>query len=374
MNSEALHKALDTELKRKASHKFREVFSLEDSVVPDRTVVEQASGSPAAEFAAGLIQENSLAADLTAGLGVNTFYLSRRARKVYALECEPHRAQALRQNMKLAGVNNVEVINDRCENWLRDISGQLDAVFVDPSRRGSDHSRKIFLEDCSPRLSDVIALLRDRCSLFLVKASPLLDIHSVAKDYEGVEGFYIIEFQGEVKELLIRLNLSAGASKAPADIFVKSVILKKEGCPEIREGNLKETEEAGKFDFLNNPEEIKAGAYLYDPAPSIRKGALYKVLQETFPSISKLGVNTQLFFSTDFIKDFPGRVFKVMERVGNKDLKGLKGTPFSIISKNHPVTPEFLAQKYKFKNSEKNFLIATTIGNKKVILRAERVK
>lgn len=364
-------------LRKKAEQKLESVFSLKDSVVPDSVVVEQASSYMTASYMASLLPPGKIIADLTAGLGVNTVLFSMFSERVYAIEIDSRRAEALEINLRLAGISNVEVIGTDCVEWLNNFSIDFDYGFVDPSRRDMT-KRVVSLRQCSPDIFDILDVLRKRESSkrplrLFVKTSPLLDITSVVENLPELREIHIVEANREVKELLLVLdtmNLS-DIDRVPEIICVRianGILIDSERFNYSEYGN------CSYLDFLSCANDIVPDAFLYEPSPAYMKSRMFGSLVEKFPSLKKLSQDTHLFFSTIKYENFPGRIFQIEGTAGSSELKKLRGTSFNVISRNHPAKASELERKFRLKPSERDFLIACRVGKDKCIIKVKRQK
>lgn len=360
----------------KANEKLPEIFSLEGVALPDSSVIEQASGHLAAAFTASLVKEGQSVADLTAGLGVNTYYFSLRASQVFAVEKNKTRYDCLVHNLKLGHRINVNCYNMECEEWLRVSNFGFDIAYLDPSRR--DFSQRYFLmKDYVPNIDLIINELLKRnkaeslsgCNKLFIKLSPLLDISSIFKDLPSVKGIYILEVKREVKELLVELELNElGNSFSP---FIIPVILTDDKPPIFRaiKFNIKDNY---PLQFVDSPSNVVSGGFIYEPSPSLMKSGLFNELGNHYQLI-KFSKDTHLFYSNILDLTFPGRIFKVKDIVGSKELKKLKGARYSVISRNHPAKANELENRFHLKPDETNFLIACSIRKHKAIFSTEKV-
>ena len=349
------------------------VFSLSESVVPDSTVLEQASSEITANFVASLAGEQECLADLTAGLGINTFIFSHKADRVYAVEINPLRSKALEHNIKVAGKNNVVVVNDSCQNWLSSTDIKFDVVFADPSRRVKDGKRSVRLADCEPYVGDIIELLRGRCRRFLVKASPLLDIEASFHEFPDLENIYIIEVKGEVKELILDIKFDAEDIDRKKIQTVKCIRLKSDNSYQEFSFERKEKLENHRIDYIQEKKELQTGGYIYDPSPALRKAGMYGTLSDSFEGIKKFSPNTHLFYSDTLFPSYPGRIFKLKRIITNSELKKAKNKAFGVISRNHPASAEDISKKFHFSGEEEGFIIFATIGKEKIMIQADKM-
>lgn len=362
-------KNLESDLKKKAALKSSSLFSLENAVVPDALVVQQASSDPTAAFVSSLIEPGGVVADLTGGLGVNSFYFSQKAKKVYSVEINEKRAAALRHNFALRGLGNIEVVNTDCKSWLSENTIFFDTVFIDPARRDTNGRRLVSIKDFSPDITGLIPLLSQRGDRLLVKLSPLLDISSLFNEFKSLGGVYILESQREVKELVLDFNFKNLSHTR----FVSCVILDSSAPPHIMNFALEDLKKNSQAPLIQDIGEIDGNGYLYEPSPSLMKSGMYGALTEKFDEIFKLDANTHLFYSKHLFESFPGRIFSIERLIGSRDLKTLKGMNFNVVSKNHPVKAEELVQRFKLKSSDSDFIIACRILKDKVIIKASLI-
>lgn len=361
---------LDDRLRKKAAAKFEPVFSNPDSVCPDSLVVEQASGIETSSYAASLLHPEDVTADLTAGLGINVFGFASVCVFVYAVELDENRARALEVNLRIAGCSNVEVINDDCLHWLRTTDKNFNVAFLDPARRSLTGKKMVRLEDCSPNVLEVIPLLKGKATRLLVKLSPLLDIKEVMRRIPGTSCINILEVNREVKELLVDVDLTAVGNTDP-EMWpsLKGVLLNGRDKPlEIEI----DTDVSIPADFAS-VEDIHSGGYVYEPSPAVMKAGMFSFKNLRFPNLLKFHENSHLFFSDTLYSGYPGRIFRVNGLLSSKDLKKMKGENFNVISRNHPAKAQELQDRFKFRSSDDNFIIASTIGKDKIILNTIKV-
>ena len=148
-------------------------------------------------------------ADLTGGLGVDTWAFSRVATEVLYNEMKPELAAAAERNFRELGVKNVTVRNCRLEPGnVSEVLGSFvpDVIFLDPARRAED-GRKVFrLEDCQPDVLRLLPELFSAAPLILLKLSPMADITLVCRQLGSVREVHVVAADGECKELLLLLE------------------------------------------------------------------------------------------------------------------------------------------------------------------------
>ena len=360
------------ELFDKAREKTGFFFADSGMNVPDGLVIEQASSSATAHFVASLITEGKTVADLTAGLGINTFFLCRKAHLVYAVERDLERAKALEINLRYLEIHNAIVICDDALEWIKSEKKHLDIVFIDPSRRNETGKKFFRLTDCSPNLDELLPFLRTKCSRLLVKCSPLLDLKEAIRLYPEITHIYIVEYKRDVREIL--LDMTFDIPKAdPLLPLISCVILMAGEMVEMSTFSIDDWDLNHTLPYLIGQEELKQNGYIYEPSPVFMKSGFFGGMIKEYPDMCKLDPNTHLFYSAIYHPGFPGRIFRIENFFSSRDLKKSKGSRYNVISRNHPATPGELVSRFKFKPSEIKFLIACSIGKDKVILETSKV-
>lgn len=349
--------------RQKAKAKLPEWYS-KKVWFPPKLSLEQCSSEATAKFKASLISGNCFA-DLTGGFGIDTYYLSQNFKECNYVEQQAELCELAIYNFKVLQ-SNIQVYHTASEYFLEKIDEPLDWIYLDPARRG-DRNQKVFLwEDCSPNLVKLLPLLFEKAQKIMVKAAPMQDISRAIAELENkVKTVYIIEWQGEVKELLYILHKET--VEYPK---IHAIQLSDTGNPIfISSGNkLKESESDINFEL---PQQ-----YLYEPSPAIMKAGFFKQLAQRF-QLSKLHPNTQLFTSNDLSEDFPGRTFKILHQipVQKKELKkylpDMKG---NLSTRNFPVPIAQLKKKLGLKDGGERYIFAITLKREeKALLICEKL-
>jgi 23S rRNA (uracil1939-C5)-methyltransferase len=86
-------------------------------------------------------ESGELAIDLYAGVGLFTLPLARRFSRVIGVEADTRTSECAQENIKQAGLTNVNFHNSNAELWLRSFSqnlnGRPDLIVLDPPRAGA---------------------------------------------------------------------------------------------------------------------------------------------------------------------------------------------------------------------------------------------
>ena len=190
--------------------------------IPTQLSLEQCSSEATALYKASLAEEltggEGSIADLTGGLGVDSWALSRCCSTLLYFEKNAELCSAARTNFEALGCGNISCYNQ--ESTLQSIEAlpEQSLIFIDPARRSASGSKVFLLEDCTP---DVLTLLPAMClkaPWILLKLSPMADITMVvsrlgqaAAEGFGVQQVHIVGAAGEVKELLVLIGRGCGA-------------------------------------------------------------------------------------------------------------------------------------------------------------------
>lgn len=140
--------------------------------------------------------------DLTCGLGVDSFCLSRRFRRVVALEQRELLAEITRNNLRRLGAENVEVVHASAEAYLENCTEHFDWIYVDPDRRSESGRKLVRLEECSPSVPALLPLMRKVAGKLCVKNSPLFDVDEALRLFPDCE-VEVVSLGGECKEVMI---------------------------------------------------------------------------------------------------------------------------------------------------------------------------
>lgn len=311
-------------------------------------------------------------ADLTGGLGVDSWAFSEVAEEVLYNEMNPALAAAARHNFKALGVTNIFIKNSEAtSDSLKDIFGDFrpDVIFLDPARRDSAGKKVFLLEDCSPDVLKILPELFGISRFVLLKLSPMADItmaverldrtyeeyleKASGKGWNGqwVREVHVVASGGECKELLILLD------------------------GEWSEGYSLTCREDGKT-LTFKPEEIaKAKAsypdstfarIIFEPGKSLTKAGVFNAICERFGlvklarfthlyTISEPLSDSELEQRTAPLKDF-GKVFYVKEilPLNKSSMKDVgKRYPHSEVSaKNIPMSSDELRTRLKVKSGD----------------------
>lgn len=203
------------ESRRKLRDKVREWYDEPELVFPLKLSAEQCSSSATGRYKAGLAsriagKESWNIADLTGGLGVDSWFFSLKAGKVLYNEMQEVLCKAAEHNFRALKTSNISVTNRTAQQG--DIEKILDGfkpdiVYMDPARRG-EGGRKVFLiEDCTPNVLTLKDEIFAHTRHILLKLSPMADITMACSRLGSTcREVHVVASGGECKELLIWMD------------------------------------------------------------------------------------------------------------------------------------------------------------------------
>lgn len=309
-------------------------------------------------------------ADLTGGLGVDTWAFSQVASEVLYNEMNPALAGAARHNFRELGVKNVTVRN--CQLMPGKVKEVLDVfepdvIFLDPARRAED-GRKVFrLEDCQPDVLQLLPELFEAAPRVLLKLSPMADITLVCKQLGSVREVHVIAADGECKELLLLLergyegeystviyeNGSALQVDQVQGQFGRGPILGVGPGPRGKSGPSPKSGWTRSKEGEKGAEDGLREAQLFEPGKALLKAGAFDLPCRY--GMAKIGRHTHMYTGPvpEELKPF-GKVYEILETVplNNRSIKDIaKRYPqASVTARNIPLTSNQLRKKLGVKD------------------------
>ena len=361
------------EVRRKLKSKVPEWYAIPSLVYPFRLSGEQCSSSETARYKAkvcgsSMLPEPSLRdpshkwappsyaaegghrfgeytapaderlriADLTGGMGVDTWAFSSVAEAVLYNEMQEVLVEATRSNFRELGVENVRFSCKKVEvGKVREVLDgfEPDIIFLDPARRGED-GRKVFLiEECQP---DVVGLLPELFQVsryVMVKLSPMADITMACKRLSHVKEVHVVAAGGECKELLFVMDREWEGDYT--DFVVENgAVMEIPG----------QARDEGRLGF---PQE---GGILFEPGKALAKAGAFGLPCTEF-GMTKVGVHTHLYSGEavpEGLEPF-GKWFEILEvlPLNNRTMKeaGKRWPQAEVTARNVPMTSDLLRKK-----------------------------
>lgn len=354
------------ESRRKLKGKVQDWYDNPRLIFPARLSAEQCSSSATGRYKAALAERIAMAsgdsgqvwkiADLTGGLGVDSWFFSQRASKVLYNEMQDVLCNAAVHNFRVLGADNIVVSYNAVGNAAEQVSPTVllsefkpDVVYMDPARRGEGGKKVFLIEECTP---DVLTLREEIFKIsrhILIKLSPMADISMVC-DRLGptCREVHVVATGGECKELLIWMDREwaeeyhVHAVELPADY--------PESEPSVF--TFRPSEERGSTARTVAMTDLTGNDFLFEPGKAMMKAGAYNLVS-TRMDILKLGKSTHYYIFADsdkinILKSL-GKVYEIL-RCQPLDKRTMKtaGKDFpkaEVTSRNLPMDTDTLRKK-----------------------------
>lgn len=333
---------------------------------PSKISAEQCSSEQTALYKQRLVEEGDTLCDLTGGLGIDSYYFSRKAHHVTYIERFPAYCEAARNNFSVLGADNITIMKGDSTTLVSQLP-EVDAFYIDPARRGEGNKRVFALSDCEPDLPALLPELFRHAPRIIAKLSPMADIRLTLDLLPGTTEVHVLSIKNECKELLFVVEREAN---------VETPVIH---CINY---NSSGDEESFTFTLLDERnEDLHLGkqvkSYLYEPNASVLKAGAFKRVATSF-GLEKLHVSSHLYTSDVKLEDFPGRSFVVEEvyPFTGKLCKSLvKEVPQANITvRNFSLPVEELRKRTKIADGGKVYLFATTLVNgDKILVKCHKI-
>ena len=375
------------ESRRKLKGKVQEWCGEPRLVFPRKLSAEQCSSSATgiykAELAATIASSSQVGseqngfrlADLTGGLGVDSWFFSKKADQVLYCEMLPELCKAAEHNYAVLKaenitIKNVAVCNDAMsgedETSIFQTPTQIlsdfqpDIVYMDPARRGEGGKKVFLIEDCTPDVLTLKDEIFQHTRHILLKLSPMADITMVC-DRLGrcCREVHVVAAGGECKELLIWMD-----REWDDEYMIHAVELHKNGKAGVFSFTVTEEKIATSLPLLamtgsRSYEGQVTRLYLFEPGKALMKAGAFNLVSERF-QISKLGRSTHYYIFTDeaaeasseskaeVLKQY-GKIFRIirMEPLDKRTIKaaGKEFPKAEVTARNIPMDTDTLRKK-----------------------------
>ena len=332
-------------------------------------------------------------ADLTGGLGVDSWFFSQKASKVVYCEMQEALCKAASHNYKILNaenitVNNLMITSESCRMLAEHAP---DIIYMDPARRGEGGKKVFLIEDCTP---DVLSLKEELFKItrhLLLKLSPMADITMVCDRLgDTCREIHVVATGGECKELLIWMDRDWHQeatihavelhTNTPSSIFTYTQTEEKTTIYTETSHN-KDCWQCGGIDMpppargrerlANGPvdlcsEQLAASqaagvngatcqqsvVFIFEPGKALMKAAPYNLIAARF-GICKLGKSTHYYIvdssqKADELKQY-GKVFAIKEwlSLDKRTIKevGKKYPKAEVTARNIPMDTDTLRKK-----------------------------
>ena len=331
---------------------------------PSSLSLEQCSSEETARYKQAFVPSggtDAAVADLTGGLGVDTWLLAQCAATVDYCERNPELCAAARHNFAELGLANVTVHEGDGVAWLRSHPGRFALIYLDPARRGGggrsgSNGRRLYdIADCEPNLLEILPLLLEKADRVLAKISPMADLTRTLSQIPEIRELHVVAAAGEVKEIL--LLMEAGRQAAPRIVAVDGII-RFEFTPD--------EEPAAEVRYANS-----VGRYLFQPSKALRKAGAFRLLSARF-GLTKLAPSTHLYTGDTPTPDFPGKTFEVTEVLpwNNATIKAIRQRfdRLDLTALNFPLDTDALRHRLSLPAGGPTHAFATTLSDRQRLL------
>ena len=377
--------------RRKLKGKVQEWYTNPDLIFPAVLSAEQCSSTATGIYKSGMalrIAEGSpfRLADLTGGLGVDSWYFSQKASQVLYHEMQEKLCVAAEHNFQSLNAENIVVRNKI--STPESIEGILseacpDIVYMDPARRGEGGKKVFLIEECTPDVLTLKEMIFKHCRHILLKLSPMADITMACSRLGGTcREVHIVAAGGECKELLIWMDREWSGEYAITAVELPS------GYPDMS---------PALFSFCSSEEKIATAStrprndvmlssraesrdlFLFEPGKSLMKAGCFNLIAERF-GLSKLGASTHYYVTDEPAKANElkpyGKVYEIIDcqPLDKRTIKAA-GASFphaEVTARNIPMDTETLRKKLGVSSGDDAHIFglkSDTLGNLLIITR-----
>jgi 16S rRNA G966 N2-methylase RsmD len=348
------------EARKRLKTKLPEWYENAELVMGGRVPAEQCSSEATARYKRSIIEGKSLC-DMTGGMGVDFWYMSEGMDTAIYTERNEELCEIAQHNFQVLKDGKHSKVEVRQGDGQKLPIPSVDIIYLDPARRAGDGSRVYAMEDCEPNIVEWQEELLQHAKMVLVKLSPMVDLTDVLRKLRHVTDIYIVGVKNECKEVLVK------APQPP----------KGEGCRSGNEVQIhcvdfltdRQIEYTYTFNSLEETHRVSlppsgVRGLLYEPDVTLMKAQAFSSLCHRYP-VSQLDVETHLMTSDEFIADFPGRIFEVVEQIpfSSKLLKRLKKDmpQANIATRNFVMTADELRKRTGIKDGGEVYLFGAKV-------------
>lgn len=334
-------------------------------------------------------------ADLTGGLGVDSYVFSRTFGKVFYNEMNPALAGAAAHNFKVLGCRNITTGCCRIEDGASDsagdsaLSGQRaaellkefrpDIIYLDPARRDASGKKVFRIRECQPDVLKIKDELLSISRFVVIKLSPMADLDAVCTSL-GIHcrKIDVISYRGECKEVVACLDREyRGGCTICARCSGNG-----EFCFDKAEENAADVLFADKI--ASGHIFTDGEAYLLEPDKALLKAGAFKILCSRF-GLRMLERSTHYYVMSGFTEDNPDtepesasvrksrtdgffkkyRIISILplDRQGVK-AAGRNFPKAEVTARNIPMTSDELRKKLGVKSSDRYHIFGLKVSQK----------
>jgi hypothetical protein len=298
---------------------------------------------------------------ITGGLGVDEWAWSKNGTHVISCDIQSDLNALVRYNQARLQCS-YERLDMDAHSLLSLHQKQTQAwVYVDPDRRQDLERLGGYWEQFQPSIGALIDAFGTSYSQWIVKMSPMTDFRVLRNVLPGSIVFYSVYFDGEVKELLLYIDINANFNTQRIAVYLD----KTEGVSYFTERTPTE------YVASVSPEKKEGSKrYIYEPHGGINNLNLNALLAE-IPFLKSLTPQHTLFESGVEFPPHWGRCKHILDSYEgslndiSKALKQAQITAASVTARNtQGLKTELIRSKLGLSESDRHTLFITRLGSK----------
>jgi hypothetical protein len=366
--------------RRKLKGKVQEWFSNPSLIFPVGLSAEQCSSTATGIYKSGLASKIAGAkefrlADLTGGLGVDSWYFSKKASQVWYHEMQEKLCIAAEHNFKALNSENIVVRNAiSTPETIEDILSEAcpDIVYMDPARRGEGGKKVFLIEECTPDVLTLKEQIFRHSRHILLKLSPMADITMVCDRLGSTcREVHVVATGGECKELLIWMDREWSGEYTITAVELPS------GYPDMEPALLSFYSSEEKIATASTMPRNDVSGFLFEPGKALMKAGCFNLIANRF-GLMKLGVSTHYYVTesaakADELKPY-GKVYMIIS-VQPLDKRSIKAAGAAypraeVTARNIPMDTETLRKKLGITSGDDAHIFglkSDTLGNLLII-------
>lgn len=294
--------------------------------------------------------------DLTCGLGVDAYALSKRFKRVVTIERSEMVAAVARENFRRLGADNIEVVCSSAEEYLANCTDHFDWCFSDPDRRGEKGEKLVRLEDCSPDVMALMPTLQRVADRICIKCSPLFDVDEAFRLF-GDCSVETVSLSGEAKEVNIYIDGSTPRLTAVAI-----------GIGEFSAS----VEERNAARWSAEPNDLSQYRYITLPDVALQHARMVAV---AFEGKCNIWSNNGVALSVEKPTNVLGRTFEVeaIYNIDNAFKRLMKGRKAEIYRRDFPMANAEICKRYRCSEGGSEKWCFTRIGENFIAIKMNKI-
>ncbi len=388
--ADILQKTADEPCRRMRA-KVPQWAEVEGMLYPTLLCTEQCSGSAAALLKAGeaaaLCPHSGFeVADLTAGIGVDSWAFCTAGARVLHNERDGSLSAAARHNFSLLGLSGIEFTTvdltpETAESLLSDFFTTPDPsariCYLDPARRSATGSKVFRIQDCTPNILELLSVLFAHARFVMVKLSPMADIDLCLCTLDDC--LKKTGIAGEDTKGACRKVVCVGSGKECKELlFILDREYRGEPLIQVCDKDFKlcftKEEEKSSEPTYCKSQDI-TGKLLFEPGKALAKAGAFRLLSQRF-ALRKLDVSTQLYCSDEPTPALAGagKWFKIIEsaQFSKEALKDFSARypQCEVSARNLPISSDELRSRMKTKSGGDIHIFATLVNSQRSLIAA----